>query len=109
MAGTSVEVRSSLMCPHGGSIRISSTNTRVTATNFLALQSDVFTVTGCLFVAGIIPSPCVLVQWACPDARVTVNGTPTLSQSSVGLCLNAFGLPQGPAVVQTTQSPVSSS
>jgi hypothetical protein len=43
------------------------------------------------------------VMWTTPDSRVKAGG-PTLSASSVGLCTNAAGIPQGPVSVSVTQA-----
>jgi hypothetical protein len=66
------------------------------------LQTDMHPVVGCPFVP-VAPSPCVLIQWVSGATQVSIRGTPVLLQTSVGLCLNAFGAPQGPAVVACTQ------
>ncbi len=55
-----------------------------------------------------MPSPCVRVQWTVTDLRNVVNGSPTLSTSSVGLCLAATQVPQGPVVISVTQPLISS-
>jgi hypothetical protein len=47
------------------------------------------------------------VQWLAPATRVTVTGKPVLLSSSVGLCVNAGGVPQGPATVTGYQTQVS--
>jgi len=94
---------SSLQCPHGGTVSISSTNTQVKAAAALALATDTFTISGCPFQipvgTGTVPHPCVKVQWTKPNVKTTVNGTPTLAQDSVGLCLAADQAPQGPVSV----------
>ncbi len=113
MSGNSLTVSSQLQCPHGGSVQITSTNTRVKAQgSFIATMSDVATISGCPFQipAGTttIPSPCIYVQWIVPDARVSVNGSFSLSQTSVGLCIAATGALQGTVIVNNTQSKVSS-
>jgi hypothetical protein len=41
--------------------------------------------------------------------QVSVNGVGVLIQSSVGLCRNAAGAPQGTAVIANTQLQVDSS
>jgi hypothetical protein len=101
----------SLSCPHGGSVLIVSTNTKVQAGAPLALATDTFTISGCPFQipigTGSVPHPCVTVQWLKPNLRTTVNGVPTLSQDSVGLCLAADQVPQGPVSVSQTQPLVS--
>ena len=113
MSGNTLNVSSTLMCPHGGTVQIVSANARVkTGGAFAALATDTFTITGCPFqIPAVvpIPSPCVLVQWIVPDARNRVNGNFTLSQSSIGLCMSATGIPQGPVSVVNTQSQVRSS
>jgi hypothetical protein len=113
MAGKSLVSGSTLQCPHGGSVSVSPTNSSVKAdSDNMVLMSDTFTISGCSFqipaAPSPIPSPCVQVQWVVPDTRVKINGTPTLSESSVGLCLAASGLPQGPVTVANTQQKVSS-
>lgn len=112
MAGNSLTVSSQLQCPHGGTVNIISSNTRVKAQgSFMATMADTATVTGCPFQipigVGTIPSPCLYVQWLVPDTRARVNGTFTLSQGSVGVCIGATGAPQGTVIVSNTQSKVS--
>jgi hypothetical protein len=89
-------------------VKIISSNTRGRADGtFLATAADTFVVTGCPFqIPAVvpIPSPCVTVRWLVPDTRVKVNGSPTLSRSSVGLCLSAAQVPQGPVLIINTQT-----
>ena len=97
---------STLQCPHGGTVTIVSANGRATAGGVpLALATDSFIVAGCAFtIPPGVPSPCVKVQWIVSDLRNGVAGAPTLSQSSVGLCLAATQAPQGPVVIVSTQA-----
>ena len=108
MAGNAITTASALMCPHGGTVTIVSTNAKALAGPApLALATDTFTVAGCPFqIPAVvpIPSPCITVQWLVPDVRTAVGGVPTLSASSVGLCLAATQVPQGPVVVSATQA-----
>src|SRR6266702_3233134 len=109
MAGASVNQSATLMCPHGGKVTIIPSGARVKAGGSLvATQSDTFTVVGCPFVAGTVLSPCLTVQWVSPDISVTLGGVPTVSQGSVGLCLNRLQWPQVPVAVVTTQAQVHS-
>jgi hypothetical protein len=113
MSGHTLNVSSTLMCPHGGSVQIISANTRVKADNaFAALSTDQFLISGCPFQipvgVGTIPSPCLTVQWIVMDMRVKVNGTATLSRGSSGLCMSAQQLPQGPVTISNTQPKVQS-
>ncbi len=104
MAGHSLTTVSSLQCPHGGTVIIISTNTRVKAVSApMATATDVFIVAGCP-----ISSPCLTVRWLITDVRVKVNGIPSLSRSSVCLCLNGLQIPQGPVVIMNTQAKVQS-
>ena len=108
MAGQSLNVNSTLQCPHGGSVRIISANVRVKVDSaYAALSADQYIVSGCPFQipapSGTIPSPCLTVRWTVADLRTKVNSTPTLSRSSVGLCLSAQQVPQGPVTIVNTQ------
>jgi hypothetical protein len=109
MAGQSLTTASVLQCPHGGSVQIISSNTRVKAESMpVATSADTFMIVGCPFQipAGPapIPSPCVQVIWQMPDTRVKVNSTFTLSMSSVGMCMSAAGIPQGPVMIVNSQA-----
>jgi hypothetical protein len=94
---------STLMCPHGGQVQLSTSNTQADIQGSPALLlSDQHTVSGCPFTlpAGK-PQPCVTVRWLVGAAETKVNGTPVLLRNSVGLCFSAEQIPQGPpAVVQ---------
>ena len=111
MATALLTTASSLQCPHGGTVSIASSNTQALATAALALASDTFTIAGCPFHipvgTGTVPHPCVRVQWTRTNTKTSVNGTPTLAQDSVGLCLAADQAPQGPVSVVQTQALVS--
>jgi hypothetical protein len=97
-----------LMCPHGGTVQIVPSNTDVMFAGAPAVTaSDTFIVAGCPFLIGIVPSPCVTVQWVQPAAQNTVGSNPTLTEASVGLCLAATQAPQGPVVIASTQPSVS--
>ncbi len=106
-------VSSSMQCPHGGTVQIVSANTRVKADgSFTAQATDTFTIVGCPYqipAAVPIPSPCVIVHWIVPDVRNRVNGNFTLSQTSTGLCLSPYGVPQGSVIVVNTQTRARSS
>jgi hypothetical protein len=97
-----------LMCPHGGSVQIvpSSTNVQFAGTPAVT-ASDTFIIAGCAFVIGVVPSPCVTVQWVQPATESTVGNNPTLTEASVGLCLAATQAPQGPVMIVSTQPRVS--
>ena len=104
MAVPVLDLSCTIMCPHGGQAAAIPGNTRVTLGGAPALLvTDTFIVAGCPFNVGGGPSPCLTIQWTAPATRVTV-GSPVLLQSSVGLCLNAAGAPQGTAIVSGGQT-----
>jgi len=112
MSGQLLTTQSTLMCPHGGTVSIVSSNTRVNADNApLALSTDTFTVSGCPFQipvgTGTVPHPCVTVQWVMPNLNSSVNGARTLSMGSAGICLAADQVPQGKVVISMTQAKAS--
>ena len=93
------------ICPHGGSVTVISTNTRVKVMGlFVAVMGDTYTIAGCPFVApGPKPQPCIKIQWLVPATRVKVMGKQVLLKSSTGLCQSAEQIPQGPPNVIMTQ------
>jgi hypothetical protein len=108
MPGHALTTASTLMCPHGGTVSATTTNTRVKAGAPVVTQADTFLVAGCPFTVSGVSSPCTTVVWVTADVRVKV-GAPTLSESSVGLCLNPASVPQGPVSIVTTQTQASTS
>jgi hypothetical protein len=113
MAGAAITTLSSLTCPHGGKVTITSANTSAAGpSGALALSTDTFTIAGCPFqIPAVvpIPSPCVTVQWVLPDMMDRAAAGFTLSASSVGVCLSPAQLPQGKVVIGATQPAISSS
>lgn len=104
---TIIDTAATIMCPHGGQVSISSSNSKVkVGSSYATTLSDTFTVSGCPFQipvgAGTKPQPCTKLQWVVPATRVRVNGQFVLLQSSTGLALSAEQIPQGaPNVVMT--------
>jgi hypothetical protein len=101
---------SKLKCPHGGTVKITSFSKAKAAGSPIATMKDLFTITGCPFqlptVPAPTPSPCIVVMWLKPMMKVLVMGVPALDQASIGLCIAATGLPQGPPVIVRTQPKV---
>ena len=98
--------QSTVQCPHGGTVLLTTTNVRVTAGGAFALiQSDVSTVVGCPFTVGTKYSPCVLVQWTAGAVRTSAV-SPILTMSSIGICQSPEGVPQGVAIIANTQTEV---
>jgi hypothetical protein len=98
-----------LMCPHGGTVQIVSSNTRVTAGGDpLARSTDTFIIAGCPFtIPPAEPSPCVQVQWVQTAEESQTMGDFNLTEASVGLCIAATQAPQGPVTISATQPLVS--
>lgn len=114
MADFILTTASSLMCPHGGQVQLSSGNSQVLINgNPALLLSDRHTVSGCPFQVpagpGTKPQPCVSVQWLVGAVQTRVGDVPVLLQSSVGLCLSAEQIPQGPPSVSQVQQVVKGS
>jgi|SRR5579863_10333599 len=107
MAGL-LTTSSVMMCPHGGTVSAISSNTSVMAGGDPILRaSDTFLIAGCPFVIGIVPHPCMQVQWVQPDTMSQVESDFTLSETSVGLCQAADMAVQGTVLVVFTQPQVS--
>lgn len=104
MAGNILTTSSTIMCPHGGSAALFTSNTRVFADGALALLvSDIHPVTGCPFTIGNKYSPCIRIEWSAGSTKASTNSTSILTQSSIGYCKNIEGAPQGVAVIVNTQ------
>ncbi|MBM9594978.1 hypothetical protein [Roseitranquillus sediminis] len=103
-----INTAATVMCPHGGTVSLSTSQSSVKADGSpVCLETDIHTVSGCPFQvpipAGTKPQPCVTVRWTAAATQTTVNGIGVLLQSSVGLCYSAEQIPQGPATVSYTQ------
>lgn len=108
MMANLLNMSSIMVCPHGGTVSVISSNTQVMAAGDPVLRaSDTFLIAGCPFVVGIVPNPCVQVQWVQPDTESQVLGDFTLSEDSVGLCVAGGGAVQGTALIVFTQLQVS--
>jgi hypothetical protein len=107
MGANILDLGCTIQCPHGGQATVTPGHTKVNVGGNLALlATDTMLIGGCTFAPGGVPSPCVSIQWTGPAIRDTVNGTPVLLQTSVGLCLNAARAPQGTATVSGAQTQV---
>jgi len=97
-----------MMCPHGGTVTAITANARAKAAgDFILRSSDTFIIAGCPFIIGLVPHPCVQVQWVQFDTRSQVMSDFTLSESSVGLCVAPDQAVQGTVLVNFTQPRVS--
>ena len=104
MPGPYFHVGAVATCPHGGQVTTISANARVLVSGTpVALMTDQYVVAGCTFALPSGPQPCVKVLWTTPAARSTVTGQPAVTALSTGLCIAANGVPNGPAIVASTQ------
>ena len=101
-----VNTAATVLCPHGGTVSLSTSNANVKAdASPVCLETDQHTVSGCPFqVPGPKPQPCVTVRWSAAASQCKVNGIGILTQASVGICYSAEQIPQGPAVIANTQT-----
>jgi len=107
MPGPVLTTASTIICPHGGSASLTTSNSKTTAGGSPALlETDVHTVRGCPFTIGTKPSPCIRIEWSAGAGSANVFGTPVLVQSSVGTCYSPENAPQGVALVVNTQQKV---
>ena len=94
-----------MMCPHGGTVQATTSNTHTkVGGDFAVLSSDTFTIAGCAFMIGTSPHPCMTVQWVQTDMHSQVSSDFTLNEASVGLCLAADQAPQGTVLISSTQT-----
>lgn len=109
MAGRALTDQATMMCPHGGTVSATASGSMQADGGTVLLMTDSCTISGCSFqlpTTPPTPSPCVRVQWVTGEFLATANGTPILSESSVGLCMAGTGLVQGTVQVSDTQSAV---
>lgn len=97
---------SSLSCPHGGTVMITASNSRITLDgDQIITATDTFVISGCSFNISGAPSPCTQVQWLSTALRSTADSLSPLTKNSVGMCIGGIGL-QGPVTIQATQAKV---
>ena len=95
---------STLTCPHGGQLALSTSNTVAVFDGAPALLvTDVHAIAGCAFAVGSKPQPCVTARWMSGAAQARAGGVALVLQNSVGLCFSAEQIPAGPPVVVQVQ------
>lgn len=105
MAGL-LTTTSNMMCPHGGTVQVVSSNTKAKAAgNYILRSVDTFIIVGCSFNL-IVPHPCVQVQWVTKALKSKAVGDFILTSQSVGLCVAADQAVQGTVLINSTQSKV---
>jgi hypothetical protein len=72
-----------VLCAHGGQAQATVPDLRVKVNGqAIVTQSAPYTIAGCPFVVGTVPSPCVTAQWVTAALRVRASGMPVLLQDS---------------------------
>ena len=105
MGAALLTTSSVLMCPHGGTVSATSSNSKAKASDFIVRPSDTFTIAGCPFtLPNGTPHPCMTVQWVKSTLRCKAAGDFALAQDSSGMCLAADQAPQGTVLIQSTQA-----
>lgn len=98
-------IASQVMCTHGGTAILTTTNSLLTASGSqVLLESDIHQVVGCPFTVGVVYMPCVTIQWQAAATTLKVSGTSVLLATSVGQCMNISNAPQGVAVASNPSS-----
>jgi len=106
--GKLLNASTTMMCPHGGTVNIITSNSKTKAGgDFVVCSSDTFLIAGCPFMIGPTPHPCMQVQWVQTALKSKVMSDPPLADDSVGLCVAADQATQGTVQIVVTQSQVS--
>ncbi|MGH3508185.1 MAG: hypothetical protein ACRDO2_13375 [Nocardioidaceae bacterium] len=92
------------MCLHGGQAQPTVPLPRVTVSGQKAIgQATTYTISGCPFVVGTAPSPCVTASWVVAATRVQSTGIPLVLANSTAVCVpNGTGLTLVPGQVRVT-------
>jgi hypothetical protein len=107
MPGRMLSKGSQVQCPHGGSATLTTANAKAKASGgYALLESDIHTVSGCAFMIGTKPSPCIRIEWSVGAGKLTAGGTAVLLESSIGKCYSPEGAPQGVALVVSAEQKV---
>lgn len=108
MPGPLLHMTAGITCTHAAPCAPVTTDIRVKASGMpVLLATDQFPVAGCLFQIpvppGTKPSPCIVIRWSAPSARVKVLGIPVLTALSAGVGVSPEQAPQGPAIIAGVQ------
>lgn len=93
-----------VQCSHSGTTTVQPSNTKVKAEGgYVLVESDIHMVSGCSFMKGEEPSPCVQIQWSAAAEKASINGQGVLTNDSVGQCIADDGSPQGVATISNSK------
>jgi hypothetical protein len=107
MGANILQMGCQIQCIHGGVAVVTPSNVRVKVSgSFALLSTDIMTIIGCQNPSLTGGLPCVTIQWLNEAKRVKIQGTPVLLETSIGLCNNSAGAPQGIAIISGVQQRV---
>jgi hypothetical protein len=76
-----------VLCLHGGQAQAATVSTRVkVGGQYVCLQSTQHTISGCPFMTGSNPMPCVTAQWTSSATRVKAEQQAVLFTDSQAVC-----------------------
>jgi len=105
MSAPLVQFGCTMMCPHGATVLQIPSQSAVLAENQPVLMpGDAMTIVGCPFVIGVVPHPCVTVQWSGMAVKTKVRQQAPLLATSVGVCQGPDGAPQGAVIMTGVQT-----
>ena len=88
MPGYLLHQGATVLCLHAGQAQPTVPNPRVkVGGQMIVTQQTMYTIAGCPFVAGTVPSPCVTAQFTTAATRVKAGGVPVLLQDSQAVCV----------------------
>lgn len=87
MGGYLLHQGATVLCQHAGQAQATVPNPRVKVSGQQTVQQpNPWTVSGCPYMTGNVPSPCVTAQWTSAATRVKSGGMPLLLQDSQAVC-----------------------
>ncbi|MEM9190799.1 MAG: hypothetical protein AAGF12_16565 [Myxococcota bacterium] len=110
MAAALITTKTTMVCPHGGTVIATKLvpGAKVMGGEVLTL-ADAFQITGCPFMLGNTPHPCVTIQWQPKGTGPRSPEGELLTSETIGICQGPSGAPQGtvsfvpdPIAVSTT-------
>lgn len=109
MPGYILTTANTVMCPHGGMVVLTTSNSSIFVEGEPALlESDIHAIVGCPFTIGPKYSPCIRIEWSSGTGRLKTKQNSFLVKTSIGKCINAEGVPQGIAIIVNMQTRVDS-
>lgn len=88
MPGYLLHENATVLCMHAGQAQATVPNPRVKVSSMATVQQpNPWTIAGCPYVIGVVPSPCVTAQWVTAATRVKSGSQPLLMKDSQATCI----------------------